>query len=95
MARAGSKGLPDKCILPLCGRPVISYCIGHAQEARLVDAIVLTTDSVSAKAIGQSAGVMVVDRPPELATDTASVADTVRHAVQAYEDAPSGKWTWQ
>ncbi len=85
MARAGSKGLPDKCVLPLCGQPVISYAIGHAQAARLIDAIVLTTDSETAKAIGRSAGVMVIDRPPELATDAASVADAVRHAVEAYE----------
>jgi CMP-N,N'-diacetyllegionaminic acid synthase len=85
MARAGSKGLPDKCVLPLCGRPVIAYTVEHAQEARLVDAIVLTTDSETAKAIGRSAGIMVIDRPPELATDSASVADTVRHAVEAYE----------
>ncbi|MCH7702210.1 MAG: hypothetical protein IID37_11025 [Planctomycetes bacterium] len=25
MARAGSKGLPDKCVRPLLGRPVIDY----------------------------------------------------------------------
>jgi CMP-N,N'-diacetyllegionaminic acid synthase len=85
LARAGSKGLPDKCVLPLCGRPVIAYAIGHAQEARLVEAVVLTTDSPTAKAIGRAAGVQVIDRPSELASDTASVADAVRHAVETYE----------
>jgi CMP-N-acetylneuraminic acid synthetase len=29
LARAGSKGLPDKCVLPLCGRPIIAYTIDH------------------------------------------------------------------
>lgn len=91
MARAGSKGLPDKCVLPLCGKPVISYTIGHALEARLVNAAVLTTDSVPAKAIGRAAGLVVIDRPPELATDTASVADTVRHAVTTYESSTGQK----
>jgi len=85
MARAGSKGLPDKCSLPLCGRPLISYTIGHAQEARLVNAIVLTTDSAAAKSVGQAAGIQVIDRPAELAGDSASVVDTVRHAVEAHE----------
>ncbi|MDM8008989.1 MAG: acylneuraminate cytidylyltransferase family protein [Phycisphaerae bacterium] len=85
MARAGSKGLPDKCSLPLCGRPLISYTIGHAQEARLVNAIVLTTDSASAKSVAQAAGIQVIDRPAELAGDSAAVVDTVRHAVETYE----------
>lgn len=85
MARAGSKGLPDKCSLPLCGRPLISYTIGHAQEARLVSAIVLTTDSATTKSVAQAAGIRVIDRPVELAGDTASVVDTVRHAVEVYE----------
>lgn len=85
MARAGSKGLPDKCSLPLFGRPLISYTISHAQEARLVNTIVLTTDSAAAKSVAQAAGIQVIDRPAELAGDTASVVDTVRHAVEVYE----------
>ena len=86
LARAGSKGLPDKCVLPLCGRPVLAYSIGHAQQSRYVDAIVLTTDSARAAAIGRAAGIAVLDRPAELATDAASVADAVRHAIETYEE---------
>jgi N-acylneuraminate cytidylyltransferase len=85
LARAGSKGLPDKCVLPLCGQPMIAYTIGHARAARLVSEVVLTTDSPAALAIGRSLGVQVVERPAELATDTARVDDSVRHAVGWYE----------
>lgn len=85
LARAGSKGLPDKCTLPLCGRPVLGYTIATAQDSRYVDATVLTTDSPRVAAIGQAAGISVVDRPPELAMDQASVCDAVRHAVESYE----------
>ncbi|HOW72948.1 MAG TPA: N-acetylneuraminate synthase family protein [Phycisphaerae bacterium] len=85
MARAGSKGLPDKCCLPLCSRPVIAYTIGHAQKSRRAGAIVLTTDSVRAQAIGRSMGIELVNRPPELAVDTARVDDVVRDAVEQYE----------
>jgi len=86
LARAGSKGLPDKCVLPLCGQPVIAYTLRHAQQSRRTDAIVLTTDSAPAMAVGRSRGVRVIERPPELATDTAPVDAVVRHAVKAYED---------
>lgn len=90
LARAGSKGLPDKCVLPLCGRPVIAYTIAHAQQSRYVTDIVLTTDSTRAKSLAQAAGVTVIDRPADLATDTARVDDAVRHAVDQYEAEDGG-----
>ena len=34
LARAGSVGLPNKHLLPLLGRPVISYTLDHAAGAR-------------------------------------------------------------
>lgn len=85
LVRAGSKGLPDKCVLPLCGRPVLSYTIGHAQSSRSVDEIILTTDSPRARAIGRAAGLFLVDRPAELASDTATTQDATRHAIEDYE----------
>jgi CMP-N,N'-diacetyllegionaminic acid synthase len=85
LARAGSKGLPDKCVLPLLGRPVISYTIEHAQASGLLGEIILSTDSPRAAAIGRRWGVQTVDRPAELAIDTARVDASVRHAVQWHE----------
>ncbi|HSW46783.1 MAG TPA: acylneuraminate cytidylyltransferase family protein [Phycisphaerae bacterium] len=85
LARAGSKGLPDKCVLPLCGQPVIAYTIRHARQAERVDDVVLSTDSKPAQAIGREMGVRVLERPAELATDKAPVDASLRHAVLWYE----------
>jgi CMP-N-acetylneuraminic acid synthetase len=85
LARAGSKGLPDKCVLPLLGRPVIAYTIDSALASRRVREVVLTTDSKPAAALGIEAGILVVQRPAELAADTARVDAAVRHAVEWYE----------
>jgi len=85
LARAGSKGLPDKCVRPLLGRPLIEYTIDHALAARRLSAVVLTTDSPAARRIAAARGIEVIDRPPELATDTASVDAAARHAVQVWE----------
>jgi len=85
LARAGSKGLPDKCVLPLRGRPVIGYTIDHALASRLVDAVVLSTDSPRAAEVARAAGVRVIARPPELADDAAPVDAAVRHAVTCFE----------
>ncbi len=90
LARAGSKGLPDKCVLPLCGRPILAYTLDHARASERVEAIVVTTDSEPAKAIARAMGVQVVDRPAELATDAAPVDGVVRHAVERYEQQHTG-----
>lgn len=85
LARAGSKGLPDKCVLPLCGRPVLAYTIDHARSSRWVSDIVLTTDSEPALRVAREAGIRTIRRPPALAADTARVDDAVRHAVLTFE----------
>lgn len=91
LARAGSQGLPDKCVLPLCGRPVIAYTIVHAQQSRYVTDILVTTDSPRVKSMAHAAGIPVIDRPADLATDTARVDDAVRHAVEQYEAHDGGR----
>lgn len=85
IARAGSKGLRDKCVRDLLGRAVIEYTFDHAKASRQLAGMVLTTDSEPAKALARKAGIEVVDRPAELATDTATVDAAARHAVEAWE----------
>lgn len=84
-ARAGSKGLPRKNVLPLAGRPMICHTLEHALQAKCIDAILVTTDFPKAAEVARAMGIRVVDRPPELATDTATVDSAVRHVVSAYE----------
>ena len=85
LARAGSKGLPDKCTRDLLGRPVIQYALDHVTASRCLTSALLTTDSEPAKAVARKAGIEVIDRPPELATDTATVDAAARHAVESWE----------
>ncbi|MEE9211171.1 MAG: N-acetylneuraminate synthase family protein [Phycisphaeraceae bacterium] len=85
LVRAGSKGLPDKCVRDLLGKPVIQYTFEHVAASRLLTAAVLTTDSAAAGAIARQAGIEVIERPPELATDTATVDAAARHAVEFWE----------
>ncbi len=87
LARAGSKGLPRKNVLPLAGRPMIAYTIDEALAAREIDAVCVTTDLNEAAELARRMGAFTVDRPAALATDTATVDAAVRHAVEAYEQA--------
>ena len=43
-ARGGSKGLPRKNILPICGTPMLAYSIKTARELHAVDRIYVSTD---------------------------------------------------
>lgn len=87
-ARAGSKGLPGKNIRPLCGKPLIVWTIEKALKSRYLDVILVSTDSKDIAQIARQAGAEVpFIRPPELANDTASSYDTIRHALNHFNKA--------
>lgn len=79
-ARGGSKGLPRKNILPLCGKPLIAWSIEQARASQ-VDAVYVTTDDAEIASVSREWGAEVIDRPAELATDTASTEAALTHAL--------------
>ena len=84
-ARGGSKGLPNKNILPLCGSPVICYTIDDALESELCDKVVCTTDDERIAAIAARTGIEVINRPARLARDDSPIEEALRHAVACVE----------
>jgi CMP-N,N'-diacetyllegionaminic acid synthase len=85
LARAGSEGLRNKHLLPLLGRPVISYTFEHARRARRLSRIVLTSDSAQIRQLAQHSMLETIARPAELATAEASVPATLLHALHTVE----------
>ncbi len=83
IGRAGSKGLPGKNTRLVGGRPMICYAIEHAKQAECVTRVIVSTDGDEIAAAAESMDVQVVRRPPDLASDTATVGAAVRHAIQA------------
>jgi len=81
-ARSGSKGLKDKNIKDLHGKPLIAWTIEAALSSSLIDLVVVSTDSQEYADIAKNYGAKVVIRPEELATDDASLMATVQHAYQ-------------
>lgn len=83
-ARGGSKGLPGKNIKPLAGRPLITHAIDAARSSRVVDRIVVSTDSQEIAAVAQASGAEVpFFRPADLAQDATPMLPVVEHAVEA------------
>ena len=82
-ARGGSKGLPDKNIMPLAGKPLIEWTIEVARESKYIDRFILSTDSEEIADVARSYQCEVpFMRPQELATDDASGNDVVIHALE-------------
>jgi CMP-N-acetylneuraminic acid synthetase len=85
-ARAGSKGVPGKNKAPIKGRPLIDYTVAALRKADCVDGILITTDDEDILAFYEGQGdIMLVRRPPELATDKATTVAAVKHALAAWE----------
>ncbi len=86
-ARAGSKRLPNKNILNLIDKPMISYSIEAGLNSKYIDEIVVSTDSKSIADISEQFGAKVpFIRPFELATDTATSFDVVKHTIEFYKN---------
>ena len=74
-ARGGSKSVPRKNVLPIAGRPLIAYSIDQALQSAYVTRTIVSTDDEEIAEIASHAGAEVPFlRPPQLATDTATVA---------------------
>lgn len=86
-ARGGSKGLPGKNIKELCGKPLIAWSIEAGLKSEYIDEVMLTTDSVEIADIAQKYGAKVPFlRPIELASDTATTFEAVKHVIDFYKD---------
>ena len=82
LARAGSKGLPGKNVAGVCGIPCIVWTIEHALASETVSRVVVSSDDPAALAIARIWGVETIERPAELAHDTARIDDAARHAYE-------------
>lgn len=80
-ARGGSKGVKNKNIRELCGKPLIAYTIEQALKWGKASKVLVSTDSLeiaeTAKRFGAEAPFL---RPAELSTDTAPKVPVIRHA---------------
>ena len=83
-SRKGSKRLPHKNTLTVGGIPLVKRTILTAKSAGLTK-IAVTTDDPKVKESALKEDVVVIDRPEELATDTAQTEDAILHAMDYVE----------
>ena len=82
-ARGGSKRLPRKNILPLCGKPMIAWTIEAALKSKYIDDTVVSTDDSTIDLISYEHNAnRVISRPPKFASDSATSQDVLLHALK-------------
>lgn len=85
-ARKGSKGLKNKNIKKLKNIPLIAWSILVAKKCKMIDEIIVSTDSKKISKIAKKYGAKVPFlRPSNLATDKSSSFEVLKHAINFYK----------
>lgn len=86
LARGGSKGIPNKNILQVGGKPLIAWSIEHSLEAKNIDSTWVSSDSQEILDIAKQYGAKTIERPLELSTDSASSESAWLHSIDEIEN---------
>jgi len=85
-ARGGSKGLKNKNILPLKGKPLIAHSINQGLRTKKIKKILVSTDSVKISKVAKKYGAHIPFlRPKKLSNDNSSEWKVWQHLVKFLE----------
>lgn len=82
-ARKGSKGIKNKNISKIKGKPLLFYPISNAIKSKYIDRVILSTDSYSYSKIGKKYGAVFNSlRPKRYSRDNSDSVSTVLYEIQ-------------
>ena len=86
-ARGGSKSLPRKNILPLNGKPLISYSIEIALQSKFIERVIVSTDDEEIKKVAEEYGAEVpFIRPKNISDDKTKDFPVFEHCIDTLQD---------
>lgn len=86
-ARGGSKGIKNKNIVDLCGKPLIAYTIESARKCEYIDRIIVSTDSEEIAMVARQYGADVpFMRPAEYAQDQSTTLEVILHVLKELDN---------
>ena len=84
-ARSGSKGVKNKNIRNLGGKPLLVHSIEIALKSNLISKVILDTDSIAYQDIGKKAGAETPFlRPTQISGDNATDHDLFKHLLNFF-----------
>jgi CMP-N,N'-diacetyllegionaminic acid synthase len=85
-ARQGSKGVPQKNMYVVKGKPLIEYTIDSAKNSKYLDQLFVSTDCPEIADFSKKQGLSIPFlRPSSLATDEARIIDVLLHVVDEWK----------
>lgn len=85
-ARGGSKGIPNKNIKLINGKPLIAHTIEEAIRSKYIDKIIVSTDDAEIAKISRQYGAEIpFMRPPHLAKDDTPGIEPIIHALNWFK----------
>lgn len=85
-ARGGSKGIKNKNIRDLAGKPLLAHTVEQALDSGVFDWVAVSSDSHQILAVGTAAGAdFAIERPDRLANDSAAKVPAIRHCALEVE----------
>ena len=86
-ARVGSKGVPNKNIKHLDGKPLMAYTSEVALKSKFLDKVIVSTNDNKIAEVSRSLGLEVpFMRPDNLAEDASPTLPVVKHALSFYKE---------
>ena len=85
-ARAGSKGIARKNLMPIGGKPLVAWSIEQALDSDSISQVYVTTDCEEIAAVAREFGAQVVKRPAEISGDRARTEDAIKHLLHETKD---------
>ena len=91
-ARRGSKGLPGKNTLPLCGKPMIQWSIEAALDCKVFSKVVISTNDPEVVRIVDRTNprIHLIDRPQHLCEDNVPGVSVALHVIEAHPEFSGG-----
>ena len=85
LARGGSKGIPRKNLVNICGNPLLYYVLNSAKNSKFIEQVWVSTEDEEIKNYALSQGASVSDRKPELAQDSSKCEDVLKEFTKNVE----------
>lgn len=85
-ARGGSKGLPKKNLVELCGKPLLAWSVMQAKAAESVDSVWVSSDSEEILEVAAAYGAGTIQRPERISGDGATSESAWLHAMDRIEE---------
>ena len=86
-ARSGSKGVPNKNVLELNGHPLLGWSIAAAKKSKLIDRVIVSTDSAEYADIATAYGAEIpFIRPDKISSDLSTDLEFIEHALDFFKE---------